>query len=142
MAKRAFSVVLGILAVAIVAGVVLLETNGYSELTSLIPDSHAFTISVNYSGPWKLSYQGYTTFGLGGANPTGANVTVTGSGVYSKSITLSGPHNNGLALCADAQKSDASNATLVLAVTGHVSGGKNETNLPNGSVFTCGNAQH
>jgi hypothetical protein len=140
VAKRVSSVVLGIVAVAIVAGVVLFETNSYSELTSLIPNSHTFTISVNYTGPWKLSYQGYTTFGLGGANPTGANVTVTGSGVYSKSITLSGPHDKGLGLCADAQKLDASNATLVLAVTGPASD-RNETSLPDGSVLACGNAQ-
>jgi len=137
MAKRAFSVVLGILAVAIVGGVLLLESNGYSELTSLIPDSHTFTISVNYSGPWKLSYQGYTTFGLGGANPTGANVTVTGSGVYSKSMPLSGPHNKGLSLCADAEKLDSSNTTLVLTVTGPRSD-QNETSLPYVSVFACG----
>ncbi len=137
MAKRAYSVVLGILAVAIVGGVVLLETNGYSELTSLIPNSHTFTISVNYSGPWKLSYQGYTTYGLGGANPTGANVTVTGSGAYSKSITLSGPHNEGLALCADAEKLDSSNITLVLTVTGP-QGGHNESPLPNVSILACG----
>jgi hypothetical protein len=140
MAKSASSVILGIVAVAIVAGVVLLETNGYSELTSLIPNSHTFTISVNYSGPWKLSYQGYTTFGLDGANPTGANVTITGSGAYSKSITLTGPHNKGLSLCADAQKSDASNATLVLTVTGPASH-QNETALPQGSVLACGGAE-
>jgi hypothetical protein len=137
MAKSAFSVVLGIVVVAIVAGVVLFETNGYSELTSLIPNSDTFTISVNYSGPWKLSYQGYTTFGLGGANPTGANVTVTGIGVYSKSITLSGPHNKGLWLCADAEKLDSSNTTLVLTVTGPRSY-QNETSLPHVSVLACG----
>src|ERR1700682_361008 len=116
MANRAFSVVLGILAVAIIGGVILFETNVYSELTSLIPNSHTFTISVNYIGPWKLSYQGYTTFGLSGASPIGANVTVTGSGVYSKPISLSGPHDKGLFLCADAEKLDSSNATLVLTV--------------------------
>ena len=137
MAKSAFSVVLGIVVVATVGGVVLLETNGYSELTSLIPDSHTFTISVNYGGPWKLSYQGYTTFDLGGANPTGANVTVSGSGVYSKSITLSGPHNKGLSLCADAEKLDSSNTALVLTVTGPRSD-QNETSLPHVSVLACG----
>ena len=137
MAKRTLSVVLGILTVAIIAGVILFETNAYSELTSMIPNSHTFTISVNYSGPWKLSYQGYTTFGLGGANPTGANVTVTGSGVYSKSIALSGPHYEGLALCATAEKLDSSNTALVLTVTGPQSG-HNDSSLPNVSILACG----
>ena len=135
MAKSAASVVLSIVAVTIVAGVVLFETNGYSELTSLTSYSHTFTISVNYGGPWKLSYQGYTNVGLGGANPLGANVTVTGSGLYSRSVALAGPHSRGLTLCADAQKLDGSNATLVLSVTGG-----NETSLPYGSVSSCGGA--
>ncbi len=139
MAKSASSVILGVVAVAIVAGVVLFETNSYSELTSLIPNTHTFTISVGYGGPWKLSYQGYTMFGLDGANPNGANVTVTGSGAYSRSVTLTGPHGRGLSLCADAQKSDATNATLLLTVTGAASH-QNGTSLPHGSVLACAGA--
>ncbi len=140
MANSASSVILAIVAFAIVAGVLLSETNSYSELTSLIPNSHTFTISVSYGGSWKLSYQGYTAFGLDGANPNGANATVTGSGAYSRSVTLTGPHGRGLSLCADAQKSDASNATLLLTVTGAASS-QNGTSLPYGSVLACAGAQ-
>jgi hypothetical protein len=143
MAKRVLSVFLAIVAVVIVASVLLFETNAYVNTAQYIEGtshSHTFTVSLEYSGPWKLSYLGYTALlGVpsGQEKLSGANVTLTGSGLYSRSITLSGPDNEGLSLCASAQKLDASNATMVLTVTGH-----NETSLPYGSVFTCGYVEH
>jgi hypothetical protein len=93
--------------------------------------NYTFTLSVNYTGPWKLSYQGYNS--LGQSNPTGVSGNSTGRGFYAKSVTLSGPNTSGLTLCATAQKLDASTATLILTVTGY-----NETSAPYGSTSYCG----
>ncbi len=93
--------------------------------------NYTFTISVNYTGPWKLTYQGYMS--MGESNPSGVSGTLSGSGSYSLPVTLFGPNNNGLTLCATAQKLDGSNSTLTLTVTGH-----NETSLPYGITSYCG----
>jgi len=84
--------------------------------------SYTFTISVNYTGPWKLTYQGNHVSG-----------NDTGSGFFSKAVTLSDLNTNWLTLCATAQKLDGSNDTLILTVTGH-----NETSLPYGVTSYCG----
>lgn len=93
--------------------------------------SYPFTITVNYTGSWKLSYQGYNS--LGESNPTNVSGSYSGTGFNSTTIVLTGLGNGGLTLCAWAQKLDASNAVLVLTVTGH-----NETSLPYGVVTYCG----
>jgi len=93
--------------------------------------SYTFTISLNYTGPWRLTYQGYAS--MGESNPTNANGNLTGNGPYSRPVILTGPNNNGLTLCATAQKLDGSNTTLTLAVTG-----SNSTSAPYGSVTYCG----
>ena len=93
--------------------------------------SYTFTISVNYTGPWKLTYQGYNN--LGQYNLTGVSGNATGSGFYTKSVTLSALNTGGLTLCATAQKLDGSSSTLILTVTGF-----NETSIPYGSVSYCG----
>jgi hypothetical protein len=89
--------------------------------------SYTFTISVNYTGPWRLTYQGYAS--MAESNPTNANGNLTGNGPYSRPVTLAGPNNNGLTLCATAQKLDASDATLTVIVTG-----SNSISAPDGSV--------
>lgn len=93
--------------------------------------SYTFTLSVNYTGPWRVSYQGYNS--LGRSNPTSVSGNLSGSGFYSRAITLSGLNNAGLTLCAQAQKLDGSDSTLVLTITGY-----NETSAPYGSVSYCG----
>ena len=97
----------------------------------ITPYNYTFTLSVNYTGPWKVSYQGYNS--LGRSNPTNVSGNYSGAGFNSMTITLRGLSNNGLTLCAQAQKLDASNAILTLTVTGH-----NETSLPYGVVSYCG----
>ncbi|HEV2390408.1 MAG TPA: hypothetical protein VGS04_06755 [Nitrososphaerales archaeon] len=141
MAKRAVSVIVTIVAVVMVASVLLFETNGYVYIESAMTGAshkHTFTISLSYSGPWKLSYHGYTVpSGIPSLpKPLGANTTVTGTGAFSRSITLSGPDNASVGVCATAQKLDGSNARLILSVTGG-----NETSLPYGSVSTCGSVR-
>lgn len=94
--------------------------------------SYTFTLSVNYTGTWKLAYEGCS--GLGTCSPPYTTTgSANGTGYYTKSITLTGPNNSGLTLCGQAQKLDASDATLILTVTGY-----NETSLPYGSVSYCG----
>jgi hypothetical protein len=50
--------------------------------------SYTFTLSVNYSGPWKLTYQGYNS--LGEFNPTDVSGSYNGTGFFSTPVTISG----------------------------------------------------
>ena len=94
--------------------------------------SYTFTISVNYTGPWTLTYEGCS--GMSPCSPpTPVMGSLNGTGYYSKPVTLTGPDSSGLELCAQAQKLDGSNNTLILTVTGY-----NETSLPYGSTSYCG----
>jgi hypothetical protein len=93
--------------------------------------SYTFTLSVNYTGPWKLAYEGCS--GMGTCSLTPVMGSLNGTGFFSTPVTVSGLDNNGLTLCAQAQKLDGSGATLILTVTGY-----NETSLPYGSTSYCG----
>jgi hypothetical protein len=93
--------------------------------------SYTFTISVNYTGPWKLTYLGYNN--LGKTNPSNVSGSYSGSGFFAKNVTMTSVDTGGLTLCATAQKLDASTATLILTVTGY-----NETSAPYGSTSYCG----
>ncbi len=93
--------------------------------------NYTFTASVNYTGPWKLTYLGYNN--LGKTNPTNVSGNYTGSGYFAKNVTMTSVDTGGLTLCANAQKLDGSNSTLILTVTGH-----NQTSLPYGSTSYCG----
>jgi len=88
-------------------------------------------LTVNYTGPWTLTYQGYNS--LGKSNPTSTSGSCNGTGFYSLPVSVSGSTSEALTLCAQAQKLDSSNATMILTITGD-----NETSLPNGSVSYCG----
>lgn len=97
--------------------------------------SYNFTITVNYTGPWSLEYYGYHTAGYvfqEGAPGNYLGGSRNGTGSASIGVTLSGPNNNGLTLCALATKLDSSNNTLTLAIIG-----QNSTSLPYGSAYTC-----
>ena len=106
---------------------------------SLTPTySYTFSIQVNYSGDWKLTYWGSH---LAGCPPSPSDVsgyylsrTLSGQGSSTMSVTLSGASNQGLSLSALAQKLDSSNATLVLDVNNV---GHNSTSLPYGSAYSC-----
>ena len=85
---------------------------------------------MNYTGPWSLTYEGCS--GLGTCS-TAPMASLNGTGYDSTPVTVTGLDNSGLTLCAQAQKLDASNATLILTVTGY-----DETSAPYGSVSYCG----
>jgi hypothetical protein len=97
----------------------------------VVPYSYSFTISVNYAGPWRLTYTGQTN--AGESNPTNVTGTRTGTGNISASVTLGGLNNRMLTLCARAEKLDASNSTPFLSIFY-----PKNTSTPFGSVSTCG----
>jgi hypothetical protein len=96
---------------------------------------YVFYLTVNYSGPWKVTYQGYNS--LGRSNLTTVSGSYIGSMSDSWNINVTGS-SNGWTLCAQAQKLDASNFTLVLSI----GGADNETSLPYGSTSTCQEVQY
>ena len=105
------------------------------------PSDENFTLSVNYTGPWTVKYQGYNEQCYTQRNSTSncnsdyetLNGSYDGSGSNSRNITVSG-QGNGWTFCAQAQKSDASGSILIL----EVSGDQNKTSLPFfGITSTC-----
>ena len=102
--------------------------SGYPPAGDCItPYSTTFNLRVNYTGPWKVTYQGYNS---GGRNISGG---YSGAGFNSTMITLTGLSNGFLTLCAQAQKLDSSGDLLILTITGY-----NETSMPYGVVSYCG----
>ena len=97
------------------------------------PYSNTFTISVNYTGQWSLNYSGLTN--VGEANPYNVTGTHTGTGYFTVPVTLSGLNSRMLTVCAQAQKLDASNATIFLSVGPLY---PKNTSAPHGTVSECG----
>ena len=98
-------------------------------------NAQTFTLSVNYTGSWRVAYQGYDTAGCSNCNNNASLVlrgSYDGSGFNSRNITVTA-QGYGWTLCAQAQKFDSSNSVLVL----HVSGAQNETSLPFGTTSAC-----
>jgi hypothetical protein len=100
--------------------------------------SYTFNVSVSYPGQWSTEYYGYHSVGNpnGGAfsssgSYTHVNFTATGDSLYP--VTLTGPNDNGLTLCALAQKLDSSNSSLTIAIQDF----SNSTNVPYGSAYAC-----
>jgi len=98
---------------------------------------YTFRISINYTGPWQMTYYGY--HGVGAlCDPRGVTVNYTGgsfqgTGSIEKRITLSGPNFTGLSLYANAQKLDSSSSLMVVSVESS----SNETSLPYGQASLC-----
>ena len=102
-------------------------------IPSPCPSGQTFTLSVNYTGSWRVVYQGYNTAACCYNNNTQTlSGSYDGSGFYSRNITVSG-QANGWTLCAQAQKSDASSSVLFLSV----SGAQNKTSIPFGTASAC-----
>lgn len=93
--------------------------------------SYTFTVTVSYTGPWKLMHQGYIS--LGSSNPTNVTRSDSETRFYSQPITLRGLNNDALTLCAQAQKLENSCDTLVPTVTE-----SNETSVPFGTATYLG----
>ena len=97
------------------------------------PYSYTFTISLNYSGPWRLTYSGQTN--VGESNPSNVTSTSSGTGYFSVLVTLSGSNNRMLTPRAQAQKLDASSSTLFLSIGSLY---PKNTSMPYSSVSTWG----
>lgn len=126
-----------------VAHTVTLYTNTTSTSTTCINTggigcphffNQTYTISVGYTGPWGVTYQGYLGVGESG--------TLEGSGSFyghaptNESVTVSGTDTIGITLCAEAQKLDASNSTLVLRILPPMNV-VNQTSFAYGTTKTC-----
>lgn len=104
-------------------------------LSGAVPcvSGYNFTVSVNYLGPWKVTYQGYNSLGKSGAVTVYASYQ--GSGPDTRNVTVPGSAN-GWTLCATAQKLDGSGFKLTLRL-----GGENSTSFAFGSTSFCDQAQ-
>ena len=100
--------------------------------------SYDFTIIVNYTGAWTVTYYGYRnpgpSVGSSGFTPNGSYLqkNINGTGNYTTSATLSGADTQGLTLCASATKLDSSNSTLTISI-----GRSNSTSQPYGTTYIC-----
>jgi hypothetical protein len=122
---------------AIVAG------GGYPPFCSGYPSggnchanySYDFTLTVNYSGSWSVSWRGFHNSEISSPSSTEnyTGGTYSGSGSNARTVALSGDNFHFLTLCATASKLDRSNSTLTLTSTG-----SNSTSLPYGSTYYCG----
>lgn len=99
----------------------------------MAPYSYSFTVYVNYTRPWRLTYSGQMN--VGESNPTNVTGMHTGTGYYSTSVTPSGLDNRMLYLCAQARKLDGSSSTLFLSVNSLY---PKNASTPYGSVSFCG----
>lgn len=113
-----------------------ISSSCYYVLPEAVPclPGQNFTLSVNYTGQWKVTYQGYNCLGenCGKTTVTGS---YSGTGFDSRNIAATGSAN-GWTLCAQAQKLDGSSATLTMVL-----GGENSTSLPFGSASFCDEEQ-
>lgn len=88
-----------------------------------------FTISVNYGGSWRLVYWGEN----GTATQNNVEGSLSGSGNYETTMTLSGVGYIERTLCANATKLDSQNLILTLTVAVK----SNSTTASNPSAEVC-----
>jgi hypothetical protein len=96
--------------------------------------NQTYTISVSYGGPWGASYQGYL-----GDSESGRLVesgSFFGHTPANESVTVTGTDTSGITICAEAQKLDASNSTLVLRILPTINV-MNQTSLAYGTTKAC-----
>ena len=96
--------------------------------------NQTFVITVDYGGPWGLSYQGYLGAGTTSGTPIESG-NFFGHGSANESITVSGTSASGITACVEAQKLDASTSLLVLKL--QTSTNLNQTSLPYGTAKAC-----
>ena len=92
-----------------------------------------WTISVSYTGPWGVTYQGW----LG--DQTSGQLVVSGSfygnSTGSKTINVSGTTDYGITVCAEAQKLDSSTSNLTVSIL--PPNVTNQTSAAYGTARTC-----
>ena len=82
------------------------------------PKGETFTLAVNYTGNWRVTYQGYNAAAYSDCYSSSTqtlNGSYDGTGFNSRNFTVDG-QGNGWTLCAQAQKSDGSSSVLFLSL--------------------------
>jgi hypothetical protein len=74
----------------------------------------SWTISVNYTGPWGATYQGW--LGEQASGQLVASGSFYGNTTGSKTINVSGTTDYGITVCVEAQKLDSSASTLAVSI--------------------------
>jgi hypothetical protein len=99
--------------------------------------SATLTIYISYSGSWQAQYYGYhgTPYKIFSANGSFTGGNFSGVGTEAKSITLTGPDNEGLGMCVLAEKLDQSINNLTISIVNRSV--SNSTDLPSGSTYIC-----
>jgi hypothetical protein len=96
--------------------------------------NQTYIISVSYGGPWGASYQGY--LGNEGSGQLVESGSFYGHAPGNGPVTVTGWSASGeITLCAEAQKLDASNSTLVLTILPTTV--TNQTSLAYGTTKSC-----
>lgn len=90
---------------------------------------------MSTAGPWGLTYQGYLGDGKSALGLLVESGSFYGHGPANESFTVSGSTAIGTGACAQAQKLDASNSTLVVRIL--PSNVMNQTSLAYGTAKTC-----
>jgi hypothetical protein len=96
--------------------------------------NQTYTVSVSYGGPWGASYQGY--LGDSESGPLVESGSFFGHTPANESVTVTGTDTSGITICAEAQKLDASNSTLVLRILPPINV-MNQTVLAYGTTKAC-----
>jgi len=119
--------------------VILLATSSsatcYYVIPGPCPSGQTFSLTVNYTGSWRVTYQGYNTLFCSGCLDNSTRTLIgsyDGSGSDSRNITVGG-QGPGWTLCAQAQKTDPASSTLTLQVYG----AQNQTSLTFGTTSAC-----
>jgi hypothetical protein len=94
-----------------------------------------WTISVSYLGPWGITYQGYLGNGESELGLLVESGSFYGHGPANESVTVSGTTAVGTGICAEAQKLDASNSTLVVRIL--PPNVMNQTSIAYGTAKAC-----
>jgi hypothetical protein len=95
--------------------------------------NNSYSVSVDYAGPWGISYQGYL-LDTGSSNESMVESgSFYGHGPANQSIIVTGVSETGTAICAQAHKLDASNLTLTL----RIASATNETSMAYGAAKIC-----
>jgi hypothetical protein len=102
-----------------------------SKTTSSFLRTSSLVFSVNYGGPWGLTYQVYP--GVSESGQLVESGSFYGHDPANESIIVVSATGGGTLICALAQKLDASNSTLILRIADV----KNQTSLAYGTTKTC-----
>ena len=95
--------------------------------------NQTYTVSVDYSGPWGATYEGYLEVGQSGTPAESGSFY--GLAPKNESVVFAGTLTFGTTFCVTAQKLDASNAMLIVRIL--PSEATNQTSVAYGTASAC-----